>query len=534
MAAARDLRPLGPLSTMESAIALARDTYAETAGMAWGGGAIFAAALIAIYYVERVEGIGTLRLPLALGLVLAFFARSYLVAGAARRAALRLWDAKPSEGAGRPLDVFRTSMVVGAGLWIWGWLLVLGSLAGPLGVVLVLPLFAFRGAAAPSWLARASCERDAGFRAFFRAAADNAGRRVSGVFIEAMVLAGTLAVATNLYALTAIVLILVRSFGGIELASFETFLSPSNTFVLLCVLAVAFVVMEPLRAALSAVHYVDARVRSEGLDLRAAIEDAITHAKGKRAERAHTAHAAIVLLALAACAPSAANAQDSSQPDESPTYAPSEDDRETEQRIDSILAQPEFREFEDHRGDGLRHLIERMFAWLLRPRDLPRIQPPRLGKIPLPGAPFFLGLGALLLVLVGAYLWITRAKDRKNADGDDGSEGAQEDPRARAPASFLDEAARLADVGDLREALRALYLATLVALDRRALIAFDPHLTNWQYLRQMPRGSAREAFAQLTRLFDYKWYGREETTRQDYERCLGLARDIVHEPERAA
>jgi hypothetical protein len=68
-----------------------------------------------------------------------------------------------------------------------------------------------------------------------------------------------------------------------------------------------------------------------------------------------------------------------------------------------------------------------------------------------------------------------------------------------------------------------------VALDRRRLIALDPHLTNWQYLRKMPRGDAPDALTQFTRVIDYKWYGLEPTTRPDYERCRSLARDIVGE-----
>ena len=74
-----------------------------------------------------------------------------------------------------------------------------------------------------------------------------------------------------------------------------------------------------------------------------------------------------------------------------------------------------------------------------------------------------------------------------------------------------------------------------VSLDRRRLIAFDPHLTNWQYLRQMPRGDLRTAFHEFTRLFDHKWYGHEPTTEDDYARCRELATDIVRRAqERAA
>ena len=42
-----------------------------------------------------------------------------------------------------------------------------------------------------------------------------------------------------------------------------------------------------------------------------------------------------------------------------------------------------------------------------------------------------------------------------------------------------------------------------------------------------PRGPIRDRFRELTRLFDHKWYGAEDTTRGDYERCRELAAEIV-------
>ena len=131
--------------------------------------------------------------------------------------------------------------------------------------------------------------------------------------------------------------------------------------------------------------------------------------------------------------------------------------------------------------------------------------------------------------LVAIYLFATMKRDGK-VKGPASTAAVPIDPRERAPSSFLDEAARLAETGDLREALRALYLATLVSLDRRRMIAFDPHLTNWQYMRQLPRGGMRDSFGQFTRVFDHTWYGREETTYVLYERCRGLAREIVEAP----
>ncbi len=552
---ARDLRAAGPLSMIDRAVALTRGSIAEVALPAWSGGGLLASVLLGIYYLERVEGIHTLRLPLALLLVLAFGGRSVLVARAAGRVTERLWDTRPDPAAGRTASVLRTAMVVALGLWVWSWLLVAGSLAGIVGVLPVLPLFIVRGAVAPSWLARAVREPEAGWGAFGRAFGDAQGRRFEGLLVEGMVLAAALGLMVNVYALLVVSLVLSRSLVGLELASIETFLSPNNTFVILCVAAVALVALEPLRAALSAQAYVDARVRAEGLDLRAAVEEAIEHAERRGPpDRAAGAKAAVVMLALSlGAAPALAQPPPAFPPPpmdgyeaeapldadilpdaerrtstvgDIPAPSPSPDDLAAEERARAILERSEFRELADHRGEGLRDLIERLFEWLLRPRDdLPQVDAPDLPSFALPGAWFFIALGALLLIGVGVYLWLTRQRERKAAKAAEAA--ITTDPRDRPPAAFLDDAARLADAGDLREALRSLYLATLVALDRRRLIAFDPHRTNWQYLRQMPRGAERDAFAAFTRLFDHKWYGRELTTAEDYARCRALAREIV-------
>lgn len=528
------LRRSGPLTILDRAIRIARGRFTEVCLPAWAGGALAVGALIGIYFLERVEGITTLRLPLAALLVLAWWGRALLLGRAAHRVVRSVWEDFTS-APNPPIDVLRTSMVAGFGLWIWSWLIVLGSLAGPVGVILVAPLLALRGAMAPSWIARASAEPEAGFRAFARSFGDSHGRRFDGVLVEGMLLAATFGLAVNLYALAAVGLLLGRSFLGLELASIETFLSPSNTFVLLAIVGLALVLLEPVRASVSALRYVDARVRAEALDLRAAIDESIAHASRRPASGAQRA---ALLLLFVAFAPSPAFAEppiDSvagplfpGDPGPLPEVALTPEDHDVQREVEAILERPEFREFEDRRGEGLARLFERLFEWLLRPREqAPSFESARLPKVPLPGPWFFIVSAAVLLTGVALYLAFNRG--RRESASLRAEEIVSDDPRDRAPESFLDEAAALADEGDRRAALRALYLATLVALDRRRLIAFDPHRTNWQYLRKMPRGEIRDAFAQFTRFFDHKWYGREPTTQPEYERCRALARIIVGE-----
>lgn len=568
----RDLRPVGPVEALDRALVAARRMPPSSIVRAWIAGGLVAAVVVAIYFVERVEGVGGLRPVFALALAGAWILRAMLLAPVARDAVRVLWDGAPiPDDAARPADVARTASIAGIGLWVWLWPLVGASLLGPIAIALVLPLLSFRGLVAPSWIARAGCTSDGGVRAFVRAAGDTSGRRFASGIGELLVIFGMLGAFANLYVAASFAVLIARSMLGLDLALVEAFLSPSNTLVLIAVAAATLVLFEPLRAAISAVAYVDARARHEGLDLVAAVDAAIAAAarrggatEGDEGGRTTARDAAaVVLLAVAlgaqAIDPSAASAQLPPPPwppgpDETETLTkpdPADDlvyeertaagvlneteaDRAAREAAEQILAQPEFRELEDARGQSLRKMIERLLEILFRPPDEP-LSLPTLGgpRIPMPPAWSFLVLGGVLVALVAAYLFATRARERRAADeiARDVS-AASPDPRDRAPGQHLDDAARLAEEGRLREALRALYLATLVALDRRRLISFDPTLTNWQYMRQMPEGEPRRLFASFTRTFDHKWYGDEPTTRDEYVHCRELA-DRICAPESA-
>jgi hypothetical protein len=528
---ARELQPVGPIDLLDRALLVARRGGVSRASRAWFAGAVPAAVVAGIYYLERVEGVRGLRPLFGVALVVAWCARALLLSGVAREGALALWEGMPlPAGAGRSIDVVRTALVTALGLWVWAWLLVVASFGGAIGVVFVLPLFALRGAIAPAWLARAACTTDAGVRGFVRAAGDNSDMRTASVLMEALVLAGAIGLTIDLYALLGFGALIGRSFFGLELALVDSFLSPDNTFVLLGVLLGALVLLEPLRAAVAAVLFVDARVRQEGLDLRASLDDAI--AASARVAGSSAARAALVLAAVCVLGAGSAHAQVSGGADGANVGTPtsfSEDAADTaaRARVDAVLARPEFQEFSDARGRAIQELLSRLFAWLLRPRDT--LHEPQLPMfhLPLPGGWFFMLIGGALIVAVLAYLLLTQLRGARAAQPGAAAAVTPTDLRERPPEQFLDDAGVLAQKGQLREALRALYLATLVALDRRRLITFDPHRTNWQYLRQMPRSDARSLFADFTRIFDHKWYGAEPTTQADYEACRSLASRIV-------
>lgn len=82
--------------------------------------------------------------------------------------------------------------------------------------------------------------------------------------------------------------------------------------------------------------------------------------------------------------------------------------------------------------------------------------------------------------------------------------------------------------GEIRQAVRALYLATLVHLHRERLIDYNRALTNWTYVRHFRGEPERKTVLQrLTQVFDDVWYGErpcEEPLYHSFEqgvRALG-------------
>lgn len=75
------------------------------------------------------------------------------------------------------------------------------------------------------------------------------------------------------------------------------------------------------------------------------------------------------------------------------------------------------------------------------------------------------------------------------------------------------------DARNYRLAVRLGYLRVLRQLSDRGLIRWQPDKTNHDYLYELPAGPLPEAFRELTRQFEYVWYGeQDDLTADDYER----------------
>lgn len=172
----------------------------------------------------------------------------------------------------------------------------------------------------------------------------------------------------------------------------------------------------------------------------------------------------------------------------------------------------------------LRELIARILRWL---RDL-------FGDVseiaPLGGLPQWLqsviaGVLVIVLLLIVAHIVVSfrrlLAERRSRAD-----EPEREVVR-RDPDAVLRSAEAALARGEHHLALRLLYLAVLLRLDRLGLLPHDPARTNWENARALhAEGAVDSAMARLAGEVDACLYGGQDVTRQTWERARGWAETL--------
>jgi hypothetical protein len=140
-----------------------------------------------------------------------------------------------------------------------------------------------------------------------------------------------------------------------------------------------------------------------------------------------------------------------------------------------------------------------------------------------------------LLVCVIAYIIYRLVAEKKESPAHEKmgiravSVGADVNALDISDNEWLKRADDLARAGNLREAVRAVYLSVLVRLHRSRLINYEQEKTNWEYVYSIPeRMSLRDVFRKLTGIFDIIWYGQHEPRKDEYSDFSGLARRAVN------
>lgn len=541
------LRPPGSTEILDRALFLLRSGPVSRVGLGLSASLPLTTVCLALYYLEVIEGVRSLRGPFALLLTASFVFRASVLS---RLAAIFVQELRPglpmpaAEPRGRAIaKLWSTAAVAGFGVWAWLWPLGWLAQLSPFAIVALVPLLALRGGVAPSWLARMRCAPEGGLRAFGLATDDAAGTRATLVFAELMLLAGMVGLFVNVFALTALLLLLSHSILGLDVAFVSAFLSTDNEFVTYGLFALCILIFDPLRAAVSACVFADARGRKDGADLHAAVDSLLSTGRPEpsnavRPSRTGLTAIGLLLLGLLA-APVRAEPPAREAPEPQPTAAaPGEDDPmllrsedlEIRVAVERILKRREFEEFEPKGPRTLetwiRSLLDKLFE-----KSSDRPEEPHTLRVDLPDVSPWLVMAIVfgLLLLAVAYVsWEARSQVLALPPPPTPSQPPRISERP-AP-MLLSDARALASQGNYTGALRALYAATLAALDRARLIQYDPARTNGHYLRSMPPSATRDAFATFTKLFDRKWYGREACSHDEYERSLELAERICAVP----
>jgi hypothetical protein len=139
---------------------------------------------------------------------------------------------------------------------------------------------------------------------------------------------------------------------------------------------------------------------------------------------------------------------------------------------------------------------------------------------------------AILVILVGAYfLWRNRVRTRRATillataspslpDIRDENVGADQLPEDE----WLKMANDLLNQGDLRLAIRALFLASLAHLATRQFVSLEKFKSNRDYERELKRRTAGTpqvggAFSSMVNIYDRIWYGLYEPSSEMFSEC---------------
>ena len=74
--------------------------------------------------------------------------------------------------------------------------------------------------------------------------------------------------------------------------------------------------------------------------------------------------------------------------------------------------------------------------------------------------------------------------------------------------------------GNYRNALRYQYLNVLKALSSKAVIDWDFQKTNADYYREIKTQTVKEQFKDVSRIYDYVWYGEFPIEHDSYEEAM--------------
>jgi hypothetical protein len=177
--------------------------------------------------------------------------------------------------------------------------------------------------------------------------------------------------------------------------------------------------------------------------------------------------------------------------------------------LEGILARPEF-QWEEAQPIVMPGWLDRFLAWLERLANRAVNATFSIGRIPL--------IVTAILVFLLSLFFISRGLSRNLVrEAQLAAEESQGDEMLTSKGAFK-RAESLSTQGDYRNAIRYLYLSSLLVLDEQGVMRYDRSRTNREYLRSV---SSRPELAKPLRdvidVFDRVWYGFEPIDENTYK-----------------
>lgn len=185
-------------------------------------------------------------------------------------------------------------------------------------------------------------------------------------------------------------------------------------------------------------------------------------------------------------------------------------------QLEQILSRPEFQWPEQQPS-----LLERIWEWLVR--QLINWLPSEAsgGRIV---TILLISAGVLTVGLI-LYFVYRRLRREITPDVEPGPLAQDGDPQNARGA--MDRARDLSHLGDYRQALRYLYLSTLLLLEERGFIRYDRSRTNLEYLQSVvDHPQLATHLGEVIEVFERSWYGLRAPDAQTYARFEQQVRSI--------
>ncbi|MGL5891687.1 MAG: DUF4129 domain-containing protein [Bacteroidia bacterium] len=141
----------------------------------------------------------------------------------------------------------------------------------------------------------------------------------------------------------------------------------------------------------------------------------------------------------------------------------------------------------------------------------------------------------LLALAVGLLVWgliralksgsAGRLFSGKTKGGDDEIDASVEDVDIHS-INYETQIAAARDRGDFRYAVRLWFLSTLKNFTDRELLNWKPEKTNMDYYYELSDNPIQKQFGDISRVYDYVWYGERAINAGDYERAEEQFRDL--------